>query len=194
MKEIGLVAKQMRKDGSQKMRYQISRTELYNTYMKKGWIDRHENIKQPCDEIESPTLQSQQNSPTPLVVNIITETILAPKPLKVEIKKSSHLQLQNDNTSYKKIPPKVPPKPDYLKCQKSLPLEISNGNKKSEIKRQDNHTIKQTEIIEDLLQKSGTLPEEYEIMDMSTKQDTSYETEESDYEDDWTEFDNAIYG
>ena len=31
-------------------------------------------------------------------------------------------------------------------------------------------------------------------MDMSTKQDTSYETEESDYEDDWTEFNNAIYG
>jgi hypothetical protein len=170
--------------------------------MKKGWIDRHENIKQPCDGIESLTPHSQQNSPTPLVVNIITETIPTPKPLKVKIKKSSHLQLQNDNTSHKKIPPKVPPKPDYLKCQKSIPLEISNGNKNSEIdidnlneiKRQDSHTIKQTEMIEDLLQKNGTLPEEYEIMDMSAKQDTSYETEESDYEDDWTEFDNAIYG
>jgi len=170
--------------------------------MKKGWINNHENIKQPCDVILSLTLQSQQNSHTPLVVNIITETISAPKSLKVKIKKSSHLQLQNDNTSHKKIPFKVPPKPDYLKCQKSIPLEISNGNKNSEIdidnlneiKRQNSHTIKQTEIIEDLLQKSGTLPEEYEIMDMSTKQDTSYETEESDYEDDWTEFDNAIYG
>ena len=73
-------------------------------------------------------------------------------------------------------------------------MEISNGNKKSEIKQQDNHTIKQTEIIEDLLQKSGTLSEEYEIIDMLAKQNTSYETEESDYEDDWTEFDNTIYG
>ena len=136
------------------------------------------------------------------MVNVITETIPTPKPLKVEIKKSSHLQLQNDNMSHKKIPPKVPPKSDYLKCQKSIPLEISNGNKNSEIdidnlneiKRQNSHTIKQTEMIEDLLQKNRTLSEEYEIMDMSAKQDTSYETEESDYEDDWTEFDNAIYG
>jgi hypothetical protein len=115
MKEIELVAQQMRKNGTRKMRYQISRTSLYNTYMKKGWVDSLENIKEPANDNVNSVIQStseinsseigsseehssQQNvQTTPLVVNISTETIPAPEPLKMEIKKSTHIQIQSDN-------------------------------------------------------------------------------------------------
>src|ERR1700722_13550204 len=58
MKEIELAARQIQKNGSRKMRYQISRTSLYNTYMKKGWVDSLENIKEPANDNADSVTQS----------------------------------------------------------------------------------------------------------------------------------------
>src|ERR1700722_1384378 len=68
MKEIDLVAQQMRKNGTRKMRYQISRTSLYNTYMKKGWLDSLENIKEPANDNVNSVIQSIPENVTESII------------------------------------------------------------------------------------------------------------------------------
>ena len=110
MKEIGLVAKQIRKNGSRNMQYQAFRDDIYNTYKKKGWIDDLENIDEPINKIAE-TLPVEKPSVVPIAVNITTEKISLPEPLKFEIKK---------------IPPKVPPKPEHLKCKVTSNIKIDD--------------------------------------------------------------------
>ena len=127
MQEIGLTARQVRKNGTRKMLYQASREEIYNTYKKKGWIDDLENIDEHRQvqtsfgefaKVISP-ISKQQDSPipkeesniahkSPIAVNIITENITT-EPLNFTIK----------NVSLK-VPPKIPPKPEHLKVKNNV--------------------------------------------------------------------------
>jgi hypothetical protein len=47
LKELGIIAKQRRNNGSRHMRYEIDHVTLYEAYKKKGWINELENIEIP---------------------------------------------------------------------------------------------------------------------------------------------------
>src|SRR6266498_1706483 len=141
MQEIGLTAKQVRWNKTRKMRYQASREEIYNTYKKKGWIDdleniEHKQIQTSLDE-ESPISKQQDSSipkeesnithKSPIAVNIVTEKITT-EPLTI-----------------KKVPPKIPPKPEHLKVKNNI---VKQQNAQLQEKQQNTQLEQTSSIVE----------------------------------------------
>ena len=131
MREIGVVAKQVRFGGSRNMRFQITRNELYNTYKKKGWIDELENINEHTKEINT---------------NICNDNDDEQKVIK-----QHNTNIQQSNIQ--KIPPKIPPKPDQLKVkfmQYVQSKQSSSINNQQNVEEEEQPNMLYGEILEKL--------------------------------------------
>lgn len=103
LNDIGLTARQKRKNGKRNMWYEMDFTELYANCDKKHLMDKHENFNDPNDQ-------------------------------------NASIEIKNIEKVSKKIPPKVPPKPDSLRVK-----AVSNKTEQSPLC--DTSIVTQSKVI-----------------------------------------------